>query len=114
MQSKDKNIFGYFNNNKDNMDNLIRTTAGLSFLVGTLIFLLYSLFLSKKLIGIGYCFVLLSILINLALLLFTLVLILNKYLQKENTKEHWTSLLTLLANIPIAIIYFLIVMAIEY
>lgn len=114
MQSKNKSVLAYFNRNKDNMDNLIRTTAGLSFIIGTLILITFLCFHSSEIFIFGYGYVFIAILINLLMLLFTLVLIFYKYYQKENTSEHWTSLFTLLTNIPIALVYFFLVMTLAF
>lgn len=111
MQNKNKSLLSFFNNNENKMDNFIRSTAAISFILGTLILIIFLCFHSSEIFLFGYGYVFIATLINLLVFLFTLVLIFYKYSQKENTSEHWTSLFTLLTNIPIALVYFFLVMA---
>lgn len=83
--------------------------ATVTFIIGTLLFLLYLIFpKAHGIIIAGFYFVIIAILSNGLLFLILLVeLILNT----NNRKKNILKILILLANIPISILYFMIVLS---
>lgn len=81
--------------------------ALVSFAIGTLLFASYFIFQSnEELIYIGICCILLAILCN-GIMLFWLI---HTFItEPENRKDTAIQILVLLANIPIAILYTLII-----
>lgn len=80
-----------------------------TFIIGTILFLLFLLFpKSNELIIVGFYFVVIALLSNgLVLLMLLFELLLNKNSRKKNSIK----ILILVANIPIATLYFIVVIS---
>jgi uncharacterized membrane protein len=94
------------------LDMLLRCIAVISFGLGTLLFGSFMITSKEILVAIGFVYVEVALVTNLIVFAICLVFILRRYWRKESTWEQWKSLLTLLSNIPIALLYFFIVIKI--
>lgn len=81
-------------------------TASISFLFGTIIMLLYLINEDDKLVVLGFLYVAVASVINLAILLAMVAL---SFIHREHQKAILENTATILINIPIAIIYFFII-----
>ena len=79
-----------------------KITALVSFLCGTLIFLLYYLTSDSEILFLGYGYILLIGLLNFGLLISLIIRLIS---EKENRRQVIITLGLLLSNIPIMIIY---------
>ncbi|HEX8575739.1 MAG TPA: hypothetical protein VF677_05550 [Flavobacterium sp.] len=83
-----------------------------SFVLGTLLFGNYLLFPNQLiLISIGIYYLLSAIIVNSIMLLW---LIYNCFLKPYRLKQISIEILVLLANIPVAMLYFFILISLEY
>jgi hypothetical protein len=76
--------------------------AIISFVLGTICLLLFKTSGDTGFVGIGYCFTLLAAVVNTVLLLVVLIHAIVRY---KDYKEHLTTVLVVLANIPITFFY---------
>jgi len=77
-----------------------------SFLIGTLLLILFLTTTKSEIIGIGIIYVITAIVVNLVML-FELIYL---FITQKNHQEYYTiKILILLTNIPIAFVYFKIV-----
>ncbi len=82
-----------------------RTTAISSFLLGTIIFLVYFFTSLNDLLFVGYAFIFLAFLINLGILGAILLKAKKETENKENRKKLLTTSIIMLLNIPIMLFY---------
>lgn len=112
---KNKRIFTTIANAKKSMNNLIITSKSLaiiSLIVGTVLFSL-QLYLGKEtsLISIGFIFVVIAVIINSISLLIMVFYLLGNSKQKI---EVFKTIGIILLNIPIAVLYFYIIISTQF
>lgn len=78
-------------------------TAFLSFITGTVFFLIYFLYGSDNIDFSAYCFIIIAGLLNLGILL---TLIVKSITDKENKKSYFRTLGIVMLNLPVAVLYF--------
>lgn len=77
-----------------------------SFLIGTVVLIMYLLFPSKKIIEIGFIYTLSAAVLNFAMLIYLIYFLITQ----KNHQEYYTiKILILLSNIPITLVYLKIV-----
>ena len=77
-----------------------------SFLLGTLLLILYLIIPSGRLLEIGLIYVIIAFLLNLVMLIYLIILCFTQ----KNHQEYFTiKILILLANIPISLVYLKII-----
>jgi hypothetical protein len=90
----------------DNIHQVARVTALISFIVGSLLFTLYLFLKDDNIVLVGLFYVLIAVVVNL-IVLFALLLAFSK--PNINYEQNVLSIGILLSNIPIAIIYLYII-----
>ncbi len=87
---------------KHGINRAVILLALLSFIMGSLLFLLYLVTQSSLLIAFGILFVFLSAGSNF---IFLLILLMNMIVYYKNFQEHFTAMMILLINVPILGLY---------
>jgi hypothetical protein len=108
MNKESNKFLELFNNSTNFIDEWVRKTAAISFIIGTFLLLLYLIKRETDLVLLGYFFVVTACIINSILLLILLIEIIIKLIKKQTVRSHWISLFISLANIPIVWFYLLI------
>jgi len=80
-------------------------TAGISFVFGTILFLLYLIERNDEIIICGFLYVVAAVVINLAILLAMVAL---SFIHREHQRSILLHTLVLLLNIPVAVVYLFI------
>lgn len=87
------------------VDSSGRITALSSFVLGTVLFLLYTIFRNDYIVIIGLLYVGFCVIINTIILLILLFKTIYKLINNQRITPHLVTLGTLVINIPITILY---------
>ena len=104
-----KPLINFIYETEEYIDSSGRISALFSFVLGTLLLLMYLLFKEEVLIMVGIFYVLFCMAINTIILLILIIKFFTKAFKDQSIKAHITTLIVMVLNIPIAFLYILIV-----